>query len=169
MSKVKVRARLRTILICFAAICLIVPVGVSIWFSTRFSPIARDHVVKAIEDRFDSDVELKSFTISLLPRPHAVGQGLVLRYKKRTDVPPLITIRQFTFDAGFAALLEHPIRVHSIRLEGLQIRVPPRRPEDQGTQQEKPKTAVFVIDEVLADGTSLEDSSEKGRQGAAEL
>jgi hypothetical protein len=73
-------------LICAAAIVLIAGISGAIWFSTHFSPIARDRVVKAIEHRFDSGVELKSFTISLLPRPHAVGEGLTLRYKKRTDV-----------------------------------------------------------------------------------
>ena len=149
-------ARIRTILVSAAAILLIAGVAGALWFSTHFSPIARDHVIKAIEDRFDSDVELKNFTISLLPRPHAVGEGLLLRYKKRTDVAPLVSIRRFTFDAGFAELLEHPIRVHALRLEGLQIHVPPRRPEDQEAQQEKPKTAVFVIDDVIANGTLLE-------------
>jgi hypothetical protein len=157
----KVLARLRTILILTAAAIVTLAVAGSIWFSTHFSPIARDVVVKAIQDRFDSDVELKSLSVSLLPRPHAVGEGLVLHFKKRRDIPPLFTIRRLTIDAGFSAMFEHPARVSSVRLEGLQIHVSPHSHEDHGGQQqsgqqEKPKTAVFVIDRVIADGTTLE-------------
>ncbi len=146
----------KRLLISFAAVLLIAAVAGSIWFSTHFSPIARDRVAKAIAERFDSRVELKSFAISVLPHPHATGEGLVLYYKNRTDIPPLIAIRRFTIDAGWGALLAHVRRIGSVRLEGLEIHVPPRRPEEGEPQRQKRRFELFVLEEVIADGAVLE-------------
>jgi hypothetical protein len=88
-------------------------------------PRIKQRVVNALGERFDSDVELETLTVSLLPRPRLSGRGLVLRHKHRTDVPPLIRIASFSGDAGLVGLLGDPVTVSNIHLEGLEINVPP--------------------------------------------
>src|SRR5687768_4762373 len=88
-------------------------------------PRIKQRLVHALGERFDSDVQLEALTVSILPRPRLSGRGLVLRHKRRTDVPPLVTIASFSGDAGVVGLLSDPLRVRSIRLEGLEINVPP--------------------------------------------
>ena len=81
--------------------------------------------MNALGERFDSEVQLETLTVSLLPRPRLSGRGLVLRHKHRTDVPPLVTIASFSGEAGLVGLLSDPVTVSNIRLEGLEINVPP--------------------------------------------
>ena len=88
-------------------------------------PRIKQRLVNALGERFDSEVQLESLTVSLLPRPRLSGRGLVLRHKHRTDVPPLVTIASFSGEAGLVGLLSAPLRVSNIRLEGLEINVPP--------------------------------------------
>ena len=88
-------------------------------------PRIKQRLVNALGERFDSEVQLETLTVSLLPRPRLAGRGLVLRHKHRTDVPPLVTIASFSGEAGLVGLLSDPVRVSDIRLEGLEINVPP--------------------------------------------
>ena len=88
-------------------------------------PRIKQRLVNALGERFDSEVQLETLTVSLLPRPRLSGRGLVLRHKHRTDVPPLVTIASFSGEAGLVGLLSDPVTVSNIRLEGLEINVPP--------------------------------------------
>jgi hypothetical protein len=89
-------------------------------------PHIKQRLLNALSERFDSDVEVESLQVSLLPRPRISGQGLVLRHKYRTDVPPLITIASFSGEAGLMGLLlSKPVTVSEVRLEGLEINIPP--------------------------------------------
>jgi uncharacterized protein involved in outer membrane biogenesis len=88
-------------------------------------PRIKQRLVNALGERFDSEVQLATLTVSFLPRPRLSGQGLVLRHKYRTDVPPLVTIASFSGEAGLVGLLSDPLRVSNIHLEGLEINVPP--------------------------------------------
>jgi AsmA-like C-terminal region len=88
-------------------------------------PRIKQRLVNALGERFDSEVQLEALTVSLLPRPRLSGRRLVLRHKHRTDVPPLVTIASFWGEADLVGLLSDPVRVSNIRLEGLEINVPP--------------------------------------------
>ena len=88
-------------------------------------PRIKERLVNALGERFDSEVQLETLTVSLLPSPRLSGRGLVLRHKHRTDVPPLVMIASFSGEAGLVGLLSDPVRISNIRLEGLEINVPP--------------------------------------------
>jgi hypothetical protein len=122
------------------------------------APLTRRWMVDALEDRYHSQVEIKDFHTQLFPRPSAVAEGLVFRQSGRTDVPPFITIQKLTVQAGFLGLLEHPRKIDRVRVEGLQIHVPPRKQgattaklQDSGSESSR-----FVVREFIADGTALE-------------
>ena len=89
------------------------------------TPGLRARLTAALEERFDSDVELASLRVSMLPRLRVAGSGVVLRHRGRTDVPPLITIPAFSAEATLAGLLGQPLRLSRVYLEGLEINIPP--------------------------------------------
>lgn len=109
--------------IAIAGVALIVLVLFSLPIAV--APRIKQRLVSALGERFDSEVQLETLTVSLLPTPRLSGRGLVLRHKHRTDVPPLVMIASFSGGADLVGLLSDPVRVNNIRLEGLEINVPP--------------------------------------------
>src|SRR5262245_25927618 len=64
----------------------------------------RPAIIALLQDRFESDVELSSLKVSMVPTLHVRGEGVKLRKKGRTDIPPLISIRAFTISGGVREL-----------------------------------------------------------------
>jgi hypothetical protein len=125
------------------------------WISNgALSRMARKRAIRGLQQRFASDLELKNLEISVFPRLRMTGEGLVLHYKGRRDIPPLISIRKISANAGLPALLTGHIR--QVRLEGLEIQVPPKSERaPKGNKKPSEEIAGFVIDEIVADGAVL--------------
>ena len=127
--------------------------------SSHLAPLTRHWVIEALRERYDSDIEIGRFKVSFFPRIRATGEEILFRHKGRTDVPPLISIKRLSADIGFLGLLTVPKRARTVRLEGLQIRVPPRRdrgtPERHTGKHNKPLPS-FEVDKIIAEGTYLE-------------
>lgn len=125
----------------------------SAWISNGvLSRMARDRVIRGMREAFASELEVKSLDIRLFPQLRMTGEGLVLRYRGRSDLPPLIAIRKFSADARLPQLLTGHIR--QVRLDGLVIQVPPKS-DRVPSERKSGKIAGFVIDEIVADGTVL--------------
>jgi hypothetical protein len=128
----------------------------------RFPPLNRGSVVEALEKRYQCEVELKSFTASFFPAVSIAGEGLVLKRKERSDLPPLAFIRKFSVKGDWLGLLRQPRHFRQVRLEGMVIVVPPRLKQaqakkEQKEQQEQQEQQVspFVLDEVFAESAKL--------------
>jgi hypothetical protein len=128
------------------------------------SDTLRARVVAALEERLDADVELEQLTLRLYPRLHANGRGLTVRFERRNDVPPLISIRDIDIDADLVGLWRR--RVAHVSLQGLAINIPPDTDDDTaGPTPEPPArsssdtTALYgkdmVIDELDAPDAQL--------------
>jgi hypothetical protein len=89
------------------------------------TPGVRGRLTAALSERFESDVEIEALRVSVLPRLRVQGEGVVLRHRGRSDVPPLITIGSFAADATLFGLLARPLRLTRVYLDGLEINVPP--------------------------------------------
>jgi hypothetical protein len=87
--------------------------------------LSRERVEGILSDYFGSQVELASFSAAVLPWPRVEGEGLVLRWKGRTDLPPLITADRFVIEASLLGTVRRPTRIRSVRFETLRINVPP--------------------------------------------
>ena len=92
---------------------------------TRLTPHVRDLAVKALNERFDSETEMETLQVSIFPQPQVSGTGLVVRYKGRRDVAPLIQVKTFSASASLPGLMFKQLHLKTIDLEGLEIRVPP--------------------------------------------
>jgi len=91
---------------------------------TRLTPHVRDLAVKALNERFDSETEMETLQVSIFPQPQVSGTGLVVRYKGRRDVAPLIQVKTFSASASLPGLMFKQLHLKTIDLEGLEIRVP---------------------------------------------
>jgi AsmA-like C-terminal region len=131
-------------------------------------PRARDRVVRALQDRFDADVQLGSLKLTLFPRPSVSGEGLVIQRRDGSPDHPLISIKRFSAHSDVADLLWQRDRVSQVRLEGLEIHVPPTgrsaltgsmldQHEVASAQPGTDRTRLRInIGEIVADGTLLE-------------
>lgn len=156
-------------------LCLLLLGGaIALYFYVKgFTPRARQRVIQALAERFDADVDLNSLDISLFPEPKAIGEGLSIRHKGWNDPHPLIYIRRFTAQTDFYTLLDGRNRVNLVRLEGLELHVPPRgrsalieetkeNHEIASAEPGEDTTRLrFLIQTVIADGALLEIEPKK--------
>lgn len=119
-------------------------------------------VVDGLADRLDSEVELGAFSVDIFPTVTVRGQGLVIRHKKRRDVPPLVSVGSFTMEGGIIGLLNRPRRFRSVTLTELRINIPPggmKIDPAQGSAAPPPPgdtpRSPFIIDRLQADGAEL--------------
>jgi hypothetical protein len=102
----------------------LIPLGIVTAARIPFSSeTLRDRLINTLEQRLDVDAQLSSLTLRFHPSLRAVGTGLVLRSKGRSDVPPLIEVGTFTVDANLKGLWHG--QVSFVKLEGLRIQIPP--------------------------------------------
>jgi hypothetical protein len=112
----------------------------------------RGAILQILGERFHSDVELQELHVRLLPRLQVTGYHLSLRYHGRTDVPPLIHVASFSFSGGLLAFFRPETHISRLRVQDLQITIPPRSPADKETEPSVPQRAPhmpnIVIDRV---------------------
>lgn len=121
------------------------------------SSVLRDALVDVLSAQLDSQVELQAFSVSVFPTLSIQGQGLRLRHKGRTDVPPLIEIRSFSATGGIWGLLRRPRRVRTVTLEGLTISIPPGGVdrEGEGGGGSSPTGGPVIIDHLVSTNAAL--------------
>jgi hypothetical protein len=118
------------------------------------NPYLRRKVVEVLSEKFHAEVELKDFHVYLFPGARIEGSGLVLRHEGRTDVPPLISIGEFSAEAGIMGLLWKPWKIQQVKLKGLVIQIPPkgeRRKQDWSKARKMP----VLVREIVSDDAEL--------------
>jgi hypothetical protein len=117
------------------------------------NPYLRRKVVEMLGQKFHADVELQEFHVYLFPGVRIEGSGLALRHDGRTDIPPLISIREFSAEAGILGLPWRPWRVDQVKLKGLVIQIPPKG--ERGKPWPKPRKLPVLIGEIVSDDAEL--------------
>ena len=158
MDGTRPRSNVRSWLIV-GAVILLTPILIFSILAPRLGPIAREQIVKFLREKYQSEVELKDLQISLFPRVRATGEGLVMYYHGRTDLPPFVSIKGFHADASIGSLLQSTKHISTLRLEGLEINIPPkseRQPMPKNGQAHDGGKAIdIVVNRIVADGTTL--------------
>jgi len=138
-----------------AAGCIVLALSLPITLEPRI----KARLMDAISERFDSRVDVEALTVSVLPRARITGRGLVLHHKRRSDVPPLVTIASFSAEASLFAVLRDPLRLRFVHLEGLEINVPPGGMDiddaDERADKGPAKPSPLVVAELVADAATL--------------
>jgi len=86
----------------------------------------RDWIVRILEHKFQSNVELADFHVRVFPEMTVSGEGLSLHYWATPDAPPLIRIEKFSFSLGLFGIFRAPHRIERIKLKRMVIAIPPR-------------------------------------------
>jgi hypothetical protein len=144
------------------AVCLaLIAAGLAIG-SHALSRYAERRAHQALQDAYGGELEIQGLHISLFPKARVTLDRLVLHQRAQPNAEtglPLISIERVSAEAGLWELLRSPIHLRRMRLQKLAIHVPPRHqgegrfPTAQGARS---RSARFVIDEVIANGTTLE-------------
>jgi hypothetical protein len=105
-------------------VCGVGILGLVTW-GIRATPQIRERLVAALNERFESQIDLSSLEVALLPAARVAGTDFKFRHNGRTDVPPLITLDSFEASADIRGLMRSPIELDTVTLHGLGILVPP--------------------------------------------
>jgi hypothetical protein len=127
------------------------------------SDTLRSRVVAKLADLLDAEVELGDLHLRVIPSLHAEGTGLVVRYKGRRDIPPLISVKTITIDADLLGLWRKHVRY--VNLDGLDIQIPPHEDEPPADSRQGDRAVrkaadhetarQVVIDQLVADQAQL--------------
>lgn len=122
----------------------------------------RGEVEHRIANRFGGKVELGTFSFSVYPSPEVVVEGFKVRKAGDGSDQLVISAKRFTADFGLLGLIQDPVRVRYVRLEGLDIEISNRAKVESGAQEGKEAKKEtekldyqFVLKKVDADGTVL--------------
>jgi AsmA-like C-terminal region len=150
------------IILAFAiafAVIITFPAPLERWLEAR--------AVLALREHYQSDVTLENLHIKVSPTIYASADNLVLPNPGDPSLPPLITVKHLSLEAGLMELLRTPVHISRLKLDGLEIRVGPKREAGESnlrgsggaknTRKLKREThlADFVIDSANADGAKL--------------
>ena len=143
------------------SVCLLaVGVGIFATFYVKtLTPRIKARVIRALEDRFDADIDLKTVSVALLPRPEVTGEELTIRHRQWNTPHPLIYIRRFRAATDYTTLLDWRNRVDIVNLEGLEIHISPHGGATVGEGGKSSAGANrlrFVIQTIEANGALLE-------------
>jgi hypothetical protein len=123
----------------FSAIAVGLFVAASV-MAKRVEPYIREQAIQYLRDRFNSDVELGRLQVHVPPASplrllfrggrgalaQVEGTDLSLRLHGRSDAPPILAIKHFSFEVDLGVLFDTPKTVHRVTLDGLEIQVPPK-------------------------------------------
>ena len=141
-----------------AAVVALGLVAVILSLPITIEPRIKRRLMDAVSERFESRVDVEALTVSVLPRARVTGRGLVLHHKNRTDVPPLVAIASFSAEASLFAFLRDPLRLTSVRLEGLEINVPPGGMdlgESERPTSDAPMRSPLIVAELVSERAVL--------------
>jgi len=146
--------------------------------ANRLEPYIRTQVIAYLETRFESEVELTAVRVRmpefspvemLYKRGRGVrvgieGDGVMLRHKRRHDLPPMLSMKKFSFDVDLGTLFDETTIVRQVTIDGLEINVPPKgeRPqldsgadEPAGRAEDKASPPRIRFEEVIVTTAAL--------------
>jgi hypothetical protein len=147
--------------IWIAIACVVAFLAVMAWVAHNAEPILRQRVIANLEQRFQSHVELDELHISVFKGLQVSGAGLRIdqpgaqetasvagrgksapaqepgdTFNARINAAPLISVRSFSFRTGVRQLMEPAMRIDSVRVDGLRLRIPPKeRPPEESAEE----------------------------------
>jgi hypothetical protein len=154
----------------FVVVGLVLVIVAGAILAHRFDPYIRQQAILYLQERFDSEVELKALRIRLphlspiqaLFRggrgtiAHIEGEGLSLRHKGRRDVPPLFTMKTFSAELDLGTLFDNPKTLRSVAIDGMKINIPPKDENAGPDVNERTGVRVQVlVEEVVITNSSL--------------
>jgi hypothetical protein len=132
---------------------------VALFRSRNVDERTREWLVRELRQRFNSEVELDSLHVNVLPNMSVTGEGLSLRYHNRSDLPPMFHVARFSFNLGVLGVLRVPRHIAGVYVENLTITIPPRREgknrQPAGEDDQRGLIPSIIVDEIVCNDTDL--------------
>jgi hypothetical protein len=127
MPKPPIVMRWWFILLSLAVCCAGVVAYLVRSFAPRLRRMAEERTELYFRTHFHSNVAISGFQVaSVFPQLHVNIQGVELRQQGETGGVPVVQMERVTFEARTLSLFSHHPVVKAVRLDGLQVRIPPR-------------------------------------------
>lgn len=138
-------------IISLVVLLLIAAGVVAIEYTIRHAePILRARVIQSLSTRFNSQVDLGELDVTVFNGLGVEGKNLSLRSNLYPDLPPQITVEQFSFHTRLSDLFRSPMHVGSVEMKDLIIRIPPKGERSAMPRQKKGHGKVkIVIDRIV--------------------
>ncbi len=125
----------------------------------RLHTLVLQRTEQILQERFQSRVHFSDYEVSLFPEVRLAISGLVLQYKGRTDLPPLLQVDKISVYGNLRSMLRAKPQISLVELDGLQIHTPPRhtngQPMLQATDRNLAEMYPAFIREVRADNALI--------------
>jgi hypothetical protein len=135
--------------------------GTALLVASRW-PFTRDSVVKALQEKFSSTVEFKSFHETYLT-PGCVIEGVTFRRNNDRNARPIATVGKITIQGSYRGFFTSQKRVQRVRVEGLRIFVSPQ--SERNDNEARPAVSLddfaLLINEIIADGAVVEFATDE--------
>jgi hypothetical protein len=156
----------------FLLLCTVAAVFAFQMLIARAGPILKGRVIETLSTRFNSNVELDDFQVSIQGGLNVSGSGLRIypsdAIMAAGVTAPLIAVKEFNFHAALSGLLLKPTNIETVYVRGLAISVPPRemRQENPSHGRHMGKVMIKVNriiceDSLLTIGTAKPDKDPK--------
>jgi hypothetical protein len=156
----------RWVAIVFGLI-LVLAIAAGVLLKIYAEPILRQRAEDMLSSRLHGEVEIQGFHINVFPQLQLFGSGVTVRLHGRTDVPPLVSVNEFSGTANLWSIFGKPWHINRIKLTGLTIQIPPREQREgklfpmNSSSSRKPKDVPVQIDELTSDEAELDIISGK--------
>jgi hypothetical protein len=139
-------------------LALVVIGGAAVVLLCRW-PFTRDVVVKALQERFSSTVEVKAFHGTYFP-PGCIAEGVTFHRNSDQNDPPIATLEKLTVQGAYWEFFRTPKRVRRVRIEGLRMFMSSGSERIENTARPGgAKQSALIIDQIIADGAVVEFAS----------
>ncbi|HZC43284.1 MAG TPA: AsmA-like C-terminal region-containing protein [Acidobacteriaceae bacterium] len=150
------RRKVAIVILAFGAGLLIAGLIAAQYAIHHAEPMLRARVIQTLSVRFNSQVQLGEFHVSVLHGLNVEGKNLSLRSNLEPSLPPQIQVDQFSFHTPLLDVFRSPMHIGLVQLNGMQIMIPPK---GQRTAMPKPEKShgkiSLIIDKIVCDQTTL--------------
>ena len=132
---------------------------VSVHLMFFFWPFRFRQVHPLLEHAFQSKITVQRYHRTYFPHPGFVAENVTFYRHGDTRIPPLATIQRMTVIGTWTTLIFHPHRLYQIRLDGLQVQIPPPGTVARGMDFDNGMISgsdKMQIQTIVADGTTLD-------------
>jgi hypothetical protein len=141
--------------VVLVSIAIAVVAAVALVLLTMYWPFTRQAVIKSLQNASSSTVEIAHFHGTYFPFPGCVAEEVTFRRSSDPNAPPLMTVGKLTIQGSYPGLVTR--HVSQIRAENLHIII-----AASGSAQNSPSPSNSTIDELIANGATLEFTRSSG-------
>jgi hypothetical protein len=156
------RRNIVLVILAFVAGLLIAGLIAAQYAIRHAEPMLRARVIQTLSQRFDSQVQLGEFDVSVLHGLNVEGKNLSLLSNLDPTLPPQIQVSQFSFHTPLLDVFRSPLHIGLVEVHGLNLMIPPKGQRSAMPKSKKSNSKISIlIDKIVCDQTTLTIMTDK--------